>query len=216
MANVISSLTSSDGCRDIGPGSVGTNLFDGVISDFFCPGDGSLLPPELIVGADSSIVTGIRVYASTANPEGDPKTFSLDGRAENGDWISIVSNGIFDAEWNAGGILGPPPDRNTAGVTIDSSFDDGDEGLSFGFATFVNTKAYSEYRVIFPRTLSYPSGSQTYLLRVGEVELVGLLTDTPSPTMSPVSGISNRLHTCGHFDLIYHRAFYRSLLSSQM
>lgn len=181
VATVITGLISSDGCADVGPELGNTNLYDGVISDFLCPAAiGGIVPPQLVISADSSIVTGIRVYANVDFPPGDPKTFSLSGRlSTDAEWESIVLNAEFDEDWTNGGVIAPPPDRNPINVMINSTFEMGDPSLSFGEALIDNTRAFSEYRIEFPTTLSYPAdGSTIYQLRVAEVgEWVILLID---------------------------------------
>ena len=186
VPSVITSLVSSDGCASTGPQLGDTNLYDGIISDFFCPPppNPDPVPPELVVSADSSIVTGIRVYAATQNEGADPTSYTIDGRTENGVWIPI-SNGVFDDDWNDAW-------RNPVDAIIDSSFSEGDPDLDFGEAIFVNTGTFSEYRITFPTTRSYPAISPAYVLRIGELELMGVLVNEP-PIPTYVSE-NNHLH----------------------
>lgn len=89
VANVITSLVSDVGCFE-GPGPIvgGTNLYDGSTSNYLCPTptDQTLTTePSLIVNSDKrSIVTKLRVYASSTppenkNPDNDPTSYQLEG-----------------------------------------------------------------------------------------------------------------------------------------
>ena len=86
VANVITSLVSDVGCFNTGPDIGDANLYDGTTSNYLCPTPPSLTTvPSLIVNSDKrSIVTKLRVYASSTppdikNPGNDPTSYQLEG-----------------------------------------------------------------------------------------------------------------------------------------
>ena len=186
MPNVINGLDFSTGCTYTGPELGDTNLYDGRISDYYCPKPGDFpdaLLPELILKADPSIISEIRVYAATCCVEFDPTSYTIEGLLGNGQW-AVISVGQFNQAWVDAGTIGSPPNRNPGDTEINSTFNAGDPNMSFGFASFVNRKTYSEYRVTFP-TLRFGS-DDGYEVRVGELELVGrIVAGEENPTLSP-------------------------------
>lgn len=179
--NVINSA-SVEGCRGALPNNANlNNLYDGIVSDYVCISNKPTDPARFFVdSAGASLVTGIRVYASTSSVEigGDPTSFIVEGLADRGSWV-IIASGPFDEEWTMGGIDRHPPDRNANDTAIISSFAAGDPDLSYGEAIFGNIDQYSRYRVTFPTTTGYdPTHHQgEYLLRLSELELMGSLSE---------------------------------------
>ena len=206
VASVIgpSTTLTSDGCNtNLGPLRGDAYLRDGEISDFACPLAQGAFPPELVLTqSDLTRVTGIRVYANIgpqAEPfyNADPITYSIEGRLDDNDDWDLIHEGPFNDVWFNGMITGPPPARNTFGDQIDSSYQEGDATKDFGFATFVNTVAYRDYRIIFPRLrhappIPDPDEAQYVQFIIAELELPGILISSdPLPTL--VSRIAHLL-----------------------
>lgn len=179
VPNVISSIISVTGCVTTNPQwSVEEDLHSGVARNYFCPGS-SANPPEFIVSSsDPSIVTGIRVYASTdapqpgQNPNWDPTSFSIEGWSGVA-WVAIASSD-FSLDWVNRGVTGPMPARNTDGALISSSFNASDQALSFTEVTFENSESYTQYHVTFPTTRGRDLNPEaSYVINLSQLELVG-------------------------------------------
>jgi hypothetical protein len=139
---------------------------------------GFIITPNLV---NPSIVEKLRIYADDNCIECDAVQYMIQGWAEN-EWV-LISSG--DLPWKS---VEPP--RNDAGVSIrNSTYDHGDESLSFTEITLNNTRAFSEYRLTFPETRN---GS--YTLVVAELELPGRTfeeRENDSPTASPSVKVSS-------------------------
>jgi hypothetical protein len=179
--NVICSA-AAEGCRSALPNNpTMNNMYDGIVSDYVCivekPSDTARF---FFNSTGASVVTGIRVYASSSGVEigRDPTSFIIEGLTDIGSW-AIIASGRFDDDWSMGGIDRPSPDRNVNETAIVSSFEAGDPDLSYGEAIFGSTDGYSQYRVTFPTTSGYdpvhPHGE--FLLRLSELELMGSFSE---------------------------------------
>ena len=85
--------------------------------------------------------------------------------------------------------------RNPPGVSIVSTFESGDDSLTFTEVIFENVLAFDTYAVRFAQNRE--EGTD---LKVGEVELVGVVyepTDSPTagPTRSPVTSTPTKSPT---------------------
>ena len=163
------------------------NFYDGSTSNYYCPsinssnsGSGSDVPQFIINSNGNSIVTKIRIYASSsslsigsgAKGDYDPTSFTLEGLNPNTNiYQPIISSKSFNQEW-----VDRIPQRNIPNIQINSSYDSGDDNLIYTEVTFDNLDMYSSYRLMFPSTRVYPnSDDSTYAVEVGGVELVGQL-----------------------------------------
>jgi len=167
------------------------NFYDGSTSNYYCPSiasttsdgssDGSDIPQFIINSNGNSIVTKIRIYASSsslsigsgAQGDYDPTSFTLEGLNPNTNiYQPIISSKSFNDEW-----VDRIPQRNIPNIQINSSYDSGDNNLIYTEVTFDNVELYSSYRLMFPSTRVYPNSDNDsiYAVEVGGVELVGQL-----------------------------------------
>jgi hypothetical protein len=170
------------------------NIFDGIISDYSCVLEKPTDSVRFIVDSDGlSQVTGIRVYASSADADNsiNPKHYTVEGLDKgSGDWVMITDGGsihprlyegldeheyVMIAGGGSFNVLGA---RNIDGKAIMSSSNSvGDPELSYGESTFYNPNWYSKYRVTF--TFPYSRDEltngpqQEYMLQFSELELLG-------------------------------------------
>ena len=185
VANILDTATeiSTFGCAPETEDDPWQNAFDGTTKMFACARSG--LPDDdigMIVTpshGQSSIIEGIRVYANEICVTCDPVAYKIEGRIDtSSDW-TIVSNGTFP--W----IDDDAVVRNPEDAVISSTYESGDDALSFSEATIANFMAYKDYRLTFTTRAPAP-------LMFGEVELVGKVQEgvtnnpTESPTASPV------------------------------
>ncbi|KAL7504699.1 hypothetical protein ACHAXN_002285 [Cyclotella atomus] len=173
--------------------SSASKIFDGTTDEFICHPDNSTtrrlvqsgfwISPNL---TNPSIVEKLRIYAGHDCIQCDAVEYSLLGSlassvSENG-W-NIISSGVLP--W-----INDEPARNDKGAAIkNSSYEHGDESLSFTEITFNNTKAYIHYSLIFR------SRDDAYDLVVAEVELPGRefeVIRTNSPTTKPTKRRTRR------------------------
>jgi hypothetical protein len=170
------------------------NIFDGIISDYSCVLEKPTDSVRFIADSDGlSQVTGIRVYASSADADNsiNPKHYTVEGLDKgSGDWVMITDGGsihprlyegldeheyVMIAGGGSFNVLGA---RNIDGKAIMSSSNSvGDPELPYGESTFYNPNWYSKYRVTF--TFPYSRDEltngpqQEYMLQFSELELLG-------------------------------------------
>lgn len=173
---------SSFGCSSSTPAE--DLIFDGTTKEFTCDEQDSLNPTRRITDqgfiitpnlANPSIVEKLRVYAGHSCSDCDAVTYTIQGWAEN-EWVLISSD---DLPWRS-----EEPTRNDPGKSItNSTYDHGDEALTFTEIILNNSIAFSMYRLTFPETRN-----GAFSLVVAEVELPGRTFEiTPSdlPTAQP-------------------------------
>jgi hypothetical protein len=157
------------------------NIFDGIISDYSCVLDNHTDSVRFIVDSDGlSQVTGIRVYASSADADNsiNPKHYTVEGLDKgSGEWLMITDGGgsIHPSLYEGleedkyvmiagGGSFKELGARNLDGKVIIAS-------------GFYNPIWYSKYRVTF--TFPYSRDEltngpqQEYTLQFSELELLG-------------------------------------------
>ena len=127
-----------------------------------------------------SIVTKLRVYANVDCISCDPISYEIIGiRPDATSNLRRMTETVI-----AGGSL-PWSDefvpRNPPNVKVQSTFESGDEDLSYTEVEFENDQPFSDYVILFG-AVREPSTP----LIVGEVELVGVVYNpTQAPTMGP-------------------------------
>jgi hypothetical protein len=114
----------------------------------------------------STLVTGIRVYASTGNTERDPADFTVYGSNDGGASFTQV----------ASGALSLPLARNTSSSPIDPL------QASLAEVLFSNSAAYTTYKVSFTHTRNDNAAS---LLQIGDLELLGVPAVTLGSSVQP-------------------------------
>lgn len=185
--------TSLGGCAE-DQQSPPENAIDGTTASFTCASSGAL--PFTVGGATFhvasnkadtaeesrgfqvkteklSVVTKLRVYSNTDCEGCDPVTYEIVGI--DSDLVETASS-----SGNLPWISDENVPRNPPGVTIISSFESGDDSLTFTEVNFQNILAFDTYAVIFGQNRE--DGTD---LKVGEVELVGVVYE---PTESPTAG----------------------------
>jgi hypothetical protein len=160
-------------------------ILDGTTNEFICNDGfnstttrrilaekGFIITPNL---TNPSVVEKLRVYADHNCSGCDPIEYLIEGWDNEKKWM-LISTG--DLPW-----IDEVPDRNAEGQSIDnSSYEHGDEALSFTEVKFNNSIAFSQYRLTFPRTRN-----ESFDLVVAEVELPGREFEE-IPTSAPTDG----------------------------
>ena len=93
--------------------------------------------------AGSSVVSGISLQSANDSPERDPASYKLEGSNDGGTTFAVISEGAVGA---------------FSGRFTKQS------------VTFVNTKAYTSYRLTFP---TVANGTAANSMQIAEVELLG-------------------------------------------
>jgi len=190
VSNIISTFQSI-GCNpSMTTLRMSRNFYDGSTSNYYCPsinsntsdGSGSDVPQFIINSNGNTIVTKIRIYASSsslsigsaAKGDYDPTSFTLEGLNPNTNiYQPIILSKEFNQEW-----VDRLPQRNAPNIQINSSYNSGDSNLIYTEVSFENSEMYSSYRLMFPSTRAYPNDSDStavYAVEVGGVEIVGQL-----------------------------------------
>jgi len=159
-------------------------IFDGTTKEFTCDEQASLNPTRRLLDqgfiltpnlANPSIVEKLRVYAGHSCSECNAVKYTIQGWAEN-EWL-LISSG--DLPWRS-----EEATRNDPGKSItNSTYDHGDEALSFTEIILSNSNAFSMYLLMFPETRN-----GAFPLIVAEVELPGRTFEkapSDSPTLKP-------------------------------
>jgi hypothetical protein len=124
---------------------------NGSVAPFSGP-SGFIVTPH--VGA--TVVTGIRLFASSSHPEDDPSDFFLEGSNDQTNFTAIT-----------GGLLTLPAPRNAAGGPINIT----NEVLQE--IDFANATAYSTYRLTFTNVNDNDAASNG--VQLAEVQILGSL-----------------------------------------
>ena len=186
VSNIISNFQSIGCDPSITTLRMSRNFYDGSTSNFYCPSvdsdsdDSGDVPKFIITSNGKSIVTKIRIYASSsslsigsaAKGDYDPTSFTLEGLIPNTNIYQPIITKEFNDDW-----VDRIPQRNIPNIQINSSYEAGDNNLIYTEVTFDNVELYSSYRLMFPSTRVYPNSdsSESYAVEVGGVELVGQL-----------------------------------------
>jgi hypothetical protein len=135
------------------------------------PNDEFLGPVAMIVtpAAGSSVVSGIRFYASDYYSDTDPATFQLDGSLDGTTYTLIASGNVL-----------LPEDRNATSLPLHL------EDQSLSERLFVNTNAYRMYRITFG---DVKFSFFTDRLEIGEIELLGDLVSDFNLAIEPSGDI---------------------------
>lgn len=198
VASVISKIYAR-GCLQEKASSSITNLYNGLITNYKCQTDNNFIPTFMISsGSSASIVSKLRIYApSIEDEEGGgsiklydyyyPTSYKLEGLHSDGTYHIISEEQIT----TSASIMTSEQRNNTANSVINSSYEGGDIKLHYtevSFGTDNNVEEYVHYRLQFPTTQTYNnSGDEaqtttTYVVEMGELELVGELIDTDTDT----------------------------------
>jgi hypothetical protein len=179
------STVSSFGCPSPPPDAVVDLVFDGTTDEFVCDTSGSFNGGRSLEGTaffieptNPSIVEKLRIYANNDCSGCDPVEYTLKGWADQ--WVEISSGAL---PWKD---EDPPRNNETSKSIQDSTYEHGDDSLSYTEVTFENTIPYSQYLLAFPVTRDNSFG-----LAVAEAELPGVEFE-PIPTDAPVSPTSSK------------------------
>jgi hypothetical protein len=112
----------------------------------------------------STIVTGLRLYASDSNPQDDPLDYKLEGSNDGGTTYTVLSSGLVDL----------PLARNGLANSVAPSNPDGTPNSVREFL-FANGQSFTSYRLTFSDIrVGGDTGSSGTRLWLGEVELLGV------------------------------------------
>jgi hypothetical protein len=138
-----------------------------------------------ITPAQSTIVTGLRLYASDSNPQDDPLDYKLEGSNDGGATYRALSSGLVDL----------PLARNNLANAVAPSNPDGTPNSVREFL-FGNGQSFTSYRLTFSDIrVGGDTGSSGTRLWLGEVELLGV-----AGTASPIT-VSVMKQTGGTLEL---------------
>ena len=118
--------------------------------NFLDLGSGFVVTPSV----GSTIVSGLRLYTANDAIPRDPASYVLEGRVDDGEWVTI-SEGDLDL----------PEGRNPGGDMAVNP------GLFNQTLTFENATAYTSYRVTFPTVKDADAANS---MQIAEVELLGI------------------------------------------
>jgi hypothetical protein len=107
--------------------------------------------------AGASIVTGMRLFASSGHPEDDPADFLLQGSNDGGNTFTPI----------VGGLLALPPQRNAAGGPINIT------NQVLQELDFTNTTAYATYQLTFTNVNNDEIASNG--VEIAEIQFLGSL-----------------------------------------
>ena len=154
---------------------------DGTTNRLWC---GRYLYPEepsgiIVTPTKLSIAKGIRIYSSDGCKSCDPVVYVLEGRTdEQSPWIEIHRGNL---PWKSFKWDSPSINRNPQYLPINSSYESGDPNLTFTAIDYPSENtAYYSYRFTFLQTRRAAN-----VMRMGEIEIPGIVTDMLAVTESP-------------------------------
>uniref|UniRef100_A0A6V2KAH0 DUF1501 domain-containing protein n=1 Tax=Ditylum brightwellii TaxID=49249 RepID=A0A6V2KAH0_9STRA len=165
------------------------NIMDGTTSIYEIRMDGSGLPSGLEVTPTwpHSVIKSMRVYTARNGNSRDPTSFVIKGRNTDGEAWTLIAEGA----------LYLPTDRNSVGLTVNSSPSAPDMALNHYEATFPNAVAYSQYQLTFPTT-RHPDST---IVQFAELELPGLAVPEGWTCGGPGASCGNSHECCSEFCL---------------
>jgi hypothetical protein len=136
--------------------------------------------------AGYSIVTGVRVYTANDNPQRDPADIEVYGSSNGGATWTLISTNTLALSDSRNSTASEDIGANINSAVLQQLF-------------FANNNGYFSYKVQFTNVKNEVGGVPTAssIMQVAEVELLGVLTNAPAPSIQAPPNVVAYIGTNG-------------------